>query len=76
MWKCTMCSAACEDYIDFCVSCGTGRDGRPPSEQLPEPGQQTAHSSPALSSVSRQPKSGLGAIMSRYKDAYLSHRFR
>lgn len=66
MWKCTMCSAACEDYIDFCVRCGTGRDGRPPSEQPPE-GQQTP-------SASRQSKSGLSAIMSRYKDAYLIAR--
>lgn len=69
MWKCTMCSAACEEYIDFCVSCGTGRDGRSLSEQLPD-GQQTTNFSPAIPSVSRQPKSGLSGIMARYKDAY------
>lgn len=71
MWKCTICREECEDNFDSCWSCGTGRDGIPTSEQLPEPGQQTAHSSsPALSSASRQSKSGLSAIMVRYKDAY------
>jgi hypothetical protein len=63
MWKCPKCKEESEDNFDSCWSCGTARDGAPPSEPFTKV-------SPVPSGLPSVSKSGGDSVMSRYTDAY------